>query len=117
MIKAQTLNLRTADPVWSVSGLTTLEQRQSIRKAILDQADRTPDSFSLAKDGKKLSLEHKSSKGMRLFNHEAVIELASSILSSPVIDILSRNLRQAIVDLNQMKIVLFHSLRPVNIQR
>ena len=54
---------------------------------------------------------------MRLFNHEAVIELASSILSSPVIDILSRNLRQSNSRFKSNEDSTFHSLRPVNIQR
>ena len=117
MIEAHKLNLGTVDPVWSISGLTTLDQRQRIRHAILSEAAITSDSFNVAKDGNKLSLEHRTSKGMKLFTNESVLDLSNTIMSQKFLQLLSLCFRQSNSNFRHSAGWGFSSLRPIDLPR
>ncbi len=117
MIRAQLLNLSTVDPVWAISGLTSLTQRQSIRESILSLANNDPNAFSHAKDGSKLSLEHKNIKGSEIFNHNAVIDLSSKLLSPATISIFSQNFHKSKSNFRSFMGNSYSSLIPIDIQR
>jgi len=79
-------------PVWKIKGLVSQSLRQDLYRVMKEEKLM---NFSKAKTGMKMSIEHKSTKGMSLFSKNACVMLSKSILSREFLQLLSDLLRQS----------------------